>query len=185
MLDAQGRYINVSDGGHIENLGVYELLRRRCRFIIAADAECDAKSRFDGLVKLLRYARIDMGVKIDISLDGLRADTRGHSAAHWTLGTIHYGDGEVSHLLYLKASLTGDESPSLRAYHEARPDFPHESTADQFFDETQLEAYRLLGEHITEDIWPEGAVSRARLVPEAPRAVGDKSEQARPLAASA
>jgi hypothetical protein len=149
LLDTRGRYVNVSDGGHIENLGVYELLRRRCKVIIAVDGEADPLLRFGSLVTLLRFARIDMGISIQINLEELRrADTQ--SKAHWAVGEIDYGGGERGTLLYIKSTLTGDESPYIRAYHEANAAFPHESTANQFFTETQLEVYRALGEHITD-----------------------------------
>lgn len=147
-LESRDRYVNVSDGGHLENLGLYELLRRRCKLIIAVDGEADPDMRFNGLVTLLRYAGIDLGVRIDIDLGKLRK-TDGLSQAHWARGVIDYGGGETGELFYIKASLTGDENPYIRAYREANPAFPHESTADQFFSETQLEAYRALGEHAT------------------------------------
>jgi hypothetical protein len=149
LFDTRGSYVNVSDGGHIENLGVYELLRRRCKVIIAVDGEADPQLRFGSLVTLLRFARIDMGISIQINLDELRkADAQ--SKAHWAVGEIDYGGGERGTLIYIKSTLTGDESPYVRAYHESQPAFPHESTANQFFTETQLEVYRALGEHITE-----------------------------------
>jgi Patatin-like phospholipase len=149
MFDTRGRYVNVSDGGHLENLGVYELLRRRCRLIIAVDGEADPRLQFNSLVTLLRFARIDLGISIDIDLEQLR-QANGQSKVHWVQATIHYGEGETGTLLYLKSTLTGDESPYVRAYHEANPAFPHESTANQFFTETQLEVYRALGEHSAE-----------------------------------
>ena len=33
-LDETHKWVNLSDGGHLENLATFELLRRRCRFII-------------------------------------------------------------------------------------------------------------------------------------------------------
>jgi hypothetical protein len=149
LFGTKGRYVNVSDGGHLENLGVYELLRRRCRLIIAVDGEADPHLRFGSLVTLLRFARIDLGISIEIDLEQLR-QTDGRSKTHWVQATIHYGGGETGTLLYLKSTLTGDESPYVRAYREMNPAFPHESTANQFFTETQLEVYRALGEHSAE-----------------------------------
>jgi hypothetical protein len=149
LFDTHGRYVNVSDGGHLENLGVYELLRRRCRLIIAVDGEADPHLQFSSLVTLMRFARIDMGISIDIDLEQLRL-MDGRSKGHWVQATIHYGEGETGTLLYLKSTLTGDESPYVRAYREAHTAFPHESTANQFFTETQLEVYRALGEHSAE-----------------------------------
>jgi hypothetical protein len=58
-------------------------------------------------------------------------------------------------LLYLKATVTGDESPDVAHYHATRPEFPHESTGDQFFDEAQWESYRQLGEHLATPLFAE------------------------------
>jgi len=148
-LDAKGDLVNVSDGGHIENLGIYELLRRRCKFIIAVDAEADPNMRFGGLLSLIRFARIDMGVTIDIDLEPVRRGERGFSLHHGAVGTIHYGDDEVGHLMYIKSSMTGDED-YVRDYQARNPSYPHESTTDQFFSETRFEVYRWLGFHAAE-----------------------------------
>ena len=162
-LDETHRWVNLSDGGHLENLATIELLRRRCKFIIVGDGEADPKMHFSGLATLLRTAYIDLGVDIDIDLDPLRlvkanADDKEPtvSTRHWAIGRITYpkqGDSEVEYgyLLYLKSSITGnDESEVIREYRHRHPSFPHQSTADQFFDEGQFEAYRALGQHIAE-----------------------------------
>jgi hypothetical protein len=152
-LNANGSYINVSDGGHIENLAVFELLRRRCKFIIAVDGERDSDMDFGGLVKLLLYARIDLGVEIDIDLDAVRENEHGLSESHWAIGTIHYEDGETGCLIYIKSSMTGDEYENIRKYRTENPRFPHEPTGDQFFTEAQFEAYRSLGYHIGNEVF--------------------------------
>jgi hypothetical protein len=144
-LGEKGLYVNISDGGHVENLGIYELLRRRCKLIIAVDGEADEKMGFPSLVRLLRFARIDMGIQIDIDLSDLRLAADGLSRVHWMLGTIHYSDDDMGYLLYIKSSLIGDEHEYIREYRSRQMAFPHEPTADQFFDETQFEAYRALG----------------------------------------
>ena len=147
-LNAKKSHVNLSDGGHIENLAVYQLLKRRCKLIIAVDAEADEDFVFDGLVTLIRLAEIDMGITIDIDLNQIRNRENGRSQSHWVLGIINYSKNEIGHLLYLKSSLTGDENEYIRAYHQKNPTFPDQTTADQFFDETQFECYRSLGEHI-------------------------------------
>ena len=153
-LNARGAYVNVSDGGHLENLGLYELLRRRCRLIIAVDGEADPHLRFEGLTKLMVYARIDLGIRIRLAdLDAIRRVKDHVSDRNWTLGVIDYGDGEVGHLLYIKSSNSRDETEYVRGYRESHPGFPHESTADQFFDETQFEAYRSLGYTIADEVF--------------------------------
>lgn len=156
-LDVKSKRVNVSDGGHIENLGIYPLLQRRCKFIIAVDGEADPTMTFNGLVTLMRYARIDMGVEIDMNLDGLRKNQEGLSKDHWVLGKIHYSDGETGYLLYAKLSVSGDEPEYIRAYRNHNPQYPHESTADQFFSEDQFEAYRALGEHICRNMLHKGS----------------------------
>jgi len=67
---------DLTDGGHIENLGVYELLRRRCKVIIAVDAEADEPMNFSALMTLQRYARTDLGIIIDLPWEPIRARTR-------------------------------------------------------------------------------------------------------------
>jgi hypothetical protein len=161
-LDEAGRWVNLSDGGHIENLATIELLRRRCRLIVIGDGEADPNLHFNGLATLMRTARIDLGVEIEIYLDDLRLgaiglDASRASRAHFAIGRIHYppaaGEPDTcpGYLLYLKSSYTGDEHDVIGEYRRRRPAFPHESTADQFFDEGQFEAYRALGQHIGEE----------------------------------
>lgn len=144
-LDTNGSHVNVSDGGHIENMGIYPLLKRNCKYIVAIDGEADPNMTFGGLLKLTRYARIDMGIDIEMRLDSIRKDQFGNSKSHWVIGDIHYGNGEEGKLLYIKLSVTGDEPEYVRAYRSKFPRFPHEPTSDQFFTEEQFEAYRALG----------------------------------------
>jgi hypothetical protein len=159
-------FVFLTDGGHIENLGIYELLRRRCAVIIAVDGEADAEMTASSLVRLQRFARIDLGTRIFIDWEPIAARSRAVSAEvktrtvspqpgpHVAIGLIDYpgaGDGprERGVLIYIKASLSGDENDYVMAYKAAHPSFPHESTMDQLFSEEQFEAYRALGEHIT------------------------------------
>ncbi|KAA9134124.1 hypothetical protein F3N42_00845 [Marinihelvus fidelis] len=151
-LDEKGTHINVSDGGHIENLAIYQLLRRRCKFILAIDGECDPAMEFSGLTTLMRYARIDMGVDISINLDPLRKTPDGLSEKHAALGHIRYADGSTGQLLYIKLSVSGDEPEYVHSYRCKHPLFPHEPTSDQFFTEAQFEAYRALGAHACEGL---------------------------------
>ncbi|UCD77215.1 MAG: hypothetical protein JSW26_17530, partial [Desulfobacterales bacterium] len=153
-LDETHKWVNLSDGGHIENLATIELLRRRCKFIVTGDGEADANLRFGSLATLIRYARIDLGIHIDIDLKQIRLkdpDKDRLSEAHFAIGRIHYpNEAEYGYLLYLKSSFCGEEDEVVVEYRKRNPTFPHESTADQFFDEGQFEAYRALGQHIGE-----------------------------------
>jgi len=160
-LSASRSNLNVSDGGHLENLGIYELLRRRCRYIIACDAEADGELAFGSLAQLMRYALTDLATEIKMDLDAIRPDGEGHSRRQCAIGEIRYPDGEVGQLLYIKAAVRGDEVEYIREYRKNHPDFPHESTADQFFSEAQFEAYRALGYHAKRDLFPGRHVDEA------------------------
>ncbi len=149
------KLINLSDGGHTDNLGLYPLLQRRCRLIIAGDAGCDADFTFDDLGRVIRRIYSEENVVIDINLDGLKPGADGVSRQHGAVGKITYpplvpdGEPEIGWLIYLKPTMTGDEEGSIKSYwwnHQA-DQFPHQTTADQFYDENQFEAYRHLGEH--------------------------------------
>jgi hypothetical protein len=154
-LDERRCFVNVSDGGHIENLGIYELLRRRCKFIIASDAEADMTMSFSGLAILIRHAYIDMGIEIKIELEEVRKNEAGLSRKKCALGKIRYPEGKTGHLLYIKSSVTGGETEYIREYRSRNTAFPHESTGDQFFDETQFEAYRALGYDSAKNLFQE------------------------------
>ncbi|HEX4311966.1 MAG TPA: patatin-like phospholipase family protein [Acidobacteriaceae bacterium] len=143
--DEKRDFINVSDGGHFENLGIYELVRRRCRLIVACDAECDPDLQFGSLGKMIRNCETDFGAEIDLNVNSLRPQADGLSLAHCAVGTIKYCTGEIGRLIYLKASMTGDEDVSIAQYRSQHPSFPHESTAKQFYSEDQFESYRRLG----------------------------------------
>jgi hypothetical protein len=142
-------FVNVSDGGHFENLGIYELARRRCKVIIACDAECDPTLAFGSLGSVVRMCETDFGARIEIDVESIRKQKEmGVSRAHCAVGRITYANGSRGYLIYLKSSLTGDEDIGIEQYLAAHPGFPHESTGDQFFAEDQFEAYRRLGHHI-------------------------------------
>lgn len=148
-LDTWGPLVNLSDGGHLENLGVYELIRRRCRVIIAIDAEKDSDMAFRALGDVVRFARIDRAVDIEIDVGDIRPGDKKLSKRHYAVGRIDYGRGDHGWLIYIKNSLTGREGTSIDKYKAIETDFPHhDTTGDQFFDEEQFEAYRALGYHM-------------------------------------
>jgi len=145
--------LNLSDGGHHENLGIYPLLKRRCKVIIASDAGADPKFEMTDLANLQRKARIDLGINIEFDLSDLRPDleNKGYAKAYFVEGTITYpedenGNKQTGTLFYIKTTMVGKEPEDLLAYRRTHPTFPDETTADQFFDEDQFESYRKLGE---------------------------------------
>ena len=146
----RSKFLMVSDGGHFENLAVYELIKRRCKVIIVSDAECDPTMSFEGLGSLIRMCEVDFGVRITIDVGSLRP----RAGAPWSeqrcaVGTIDYGGGRTGHLVYLKAAMTGHEPTAVLQYKARHPHFPHETTGDQFYAEDQFESYRRLGSEVT------------------------------------
>jgi hypothetical protein len=174
MVNDGSPFVNLSDGGHFENMGLYELVRRRCRYIVVCDAEEDADITFGGMGGAITKCRADFGAEIDLDLRPLRiAEATGYSQTHCVVGTIRYppppedrkdkedtateceglkkgGDDKYTGVIvYMKSSLVGDEPPDLLAYKLAHDVFPQDSTVNQWFTETQFEAYRRLGHHVT------------------------------------
>ncbi len=153
LASAEDRYVYLTDGGHFDNSGLYELLKRRCKYIIAVDASTDASS-LENLATAARLARIDLGVQMDIDMTPLLPNPAAHPpglARPYAVGRIKYpplkGDSEPTEgvLVFLTTVLAPREKPDVLKYEEEDPQFPDQSTADQFFDEAQFESYRQLG----------------------------------------
>jgi hypothetical protein len=136
-------------------MGLYELVRRRCRFIILSDAEEDEEFKLEGIGGAVRKCRVDFGVVIDLNLDALQPlGDPGESRLHYSCGTIQYpGEKQPGKLVYIKSSVTGDEPVDVIEFRKRHQEFPHTSTADQFFDESHFESYRTLGQHVAQGIF--------------------------------
>ena len=154
LTDDCNPYVYLSDGGHFENLGLYEMVLRRCHYIVVSDAGQDPVCSFSDLGGAVRKIRIDLGIPIDFGPMSIFArsnkksqNTRGRSCA---IGKILYSavDGpgvEDGVLIYIKPACYGEEPRDIYEYFKSNALFPHESTADQFFSESQFESYRMLG----------------------------------------
>jgi hypothetical protein len=160
-------YVYLSDGGHFEDLGLYEMVRRRCRFIVVVDAGEDADFQFADLGNAVRKIYIDLGVRIHFDdlpiLKNRPPDTityeQRRDIPYYAIGVIEYGaaDGEQTGcgdgtILYVKPALHGTEAAGIISYANAHPTFPHETTTDQWFTESQFESYRSLGFEIMDRI---------------------------------
>lgn len=167
--------IYLSDGGHFDNLGIYEMVRRRCHRIVVVDATCDSGFDYADLLDVVSKIRVDLGVPIELPRT-LPGPGRKTHHPRMVVGRILYSacdprpvdaNGEPceidGYLYVIKPVLTGDEPPQLAHYasHDGggTQPFPHQSTTDQFFDETQFESYRLLGmvsaeQCFADDRWP-------------------------------
>jgi len=153
MTNADANYVYLSDGGHFENLGIYELVRRRCRLIVAVDVASDREMAFEDLGNAIRKCATDLHVSIelDVSKMDLVAGS-GLCGGSCAVGAVRYSHvdpgGVDGPLLYIKPAIIGSENADVLNYRKAHPDYPHQSTADQWFDEAQFESYRALGYHI-------------------------------------
>lgn len=161
LTDEKCPYIYLSDGGHFENLGLYEMVKRRCRYIVVLDGAADGELKFGDLGNALRKIRID--TKVDIAFQEGWAQALRDREKRWAVATIGYkvaGMGEDGYLIYIKPVMCGTEPPDVVAYREINPDFPHQSTANQFFNESQTESYRMLGLHTIQEMcdgWKQGS----------------------------
>ncbi len=147
-------YVYLSDGGHFENLGLYEMVMRRCRRIVVLDSGCDPNFIYEDLGNALRKIRIDMGIPVDFAddfLEPLRSRRK-----RCALATIRYSSVDSTHkdglLIYIKPMMLGNEPPDVATYQASHNEFPHQSTANQWYDESQTESYRMLGLHTIQEI---------------------------------
>jgi hypothetical protein len=157
-------YVHVSDGGHFENLGLYEMVRRRCRLIVICDAGRDPDFAFEDLGNAVRKISIDLGIPIRFErLDRLKRRPQdigqiAQDCDYHAVAEIDYqeADGDIGVenglILYIKTGYHGTESAGVRSYAMANLDFPHQSTANQWFSESQFESYRSLGFEIMEGL---------------------------------
>jgi hypothetical protein len=172
----QSKWVYLSDGGHFENLGLYEMVLRRCHRIVLSDAGADRHFSFEDLGNAIRKIRTDLGVPIDIENMDLmtpRASDGSFAEGRYVArGTIRYSavdkNAEDGTLIYIKAGIYKDPWVPRDVYNYAKESlaFPHETTADQYFSESQFESYRALGRHAINEIsdnYPTQAAADARL----------------------
>jgi hypothetical protein len=159
LSTARTKRVNVSDGGHTgDNLGLLPLLQRRCSTILVCDAEADGDFDFSSFNNAVRMALTEENIAIDIDLTPIadRKETAGGfktSTTNVAVGEIRYpprlAGAKPDRLVYVKASIPHANCPvHVANYAKGHQQFPHETTADQFFDDAQFEAYRALGEHL-------------------------------------
>jgi hypothetical protein len=157
LTDASAPYVNLSDGGHFENLALYEMVLRRCRLIVVSDAGADPDFTFEDLGNAVRKIRVDFGIPVRFREIPIypRNTANPASPGYFAIAEIDYSavDGpnaEMGYLLYIKPTLVATDGAipaDVRNYAASDPTFPHQTTADQFFEEAQFESYRSLGEY--------------------------------------
>jgi hypothetical protein len=146
--------VYLSDGGHFENLGLYEMLRRRCRRIVVVDAGQDPDCSMSDLGNAIRKAAIDLGVQVRMRTMRIYPRPKDREALPedalgCAVGDIAYPEDIFGQptgiLIYVKPSFLTDIPADVRAYGEVDGHFPHDSTLEQWFTESQFESYRALG----------------------------------------
>lgn len=156
-LNERSRHVHLSDGGQYDNLGVYELLRRRTRYIIASDAGADPQYGLSDLARLIDLAQADFGARIVIDAQPLLARQKSQRGfCPCALGRIEYADGSCGELLYLKTMTYEAQPTNVYAYAHRNPAFPNESTSNQFYGETQFDAYQTLGRDLIDRLLAAG-----------------------------
>lgn len=162
---AKDPFIYVADGGHRDNLGLVELLRRRPREVYVVDASGDAPGTFRALRQAIDLAELELGIGICMDWDPIRhgaqeptedrpvlravrstPPTMPFSCA--TTGTVTYADGATAELFYARNQVALTSSPELRAFAGGDRRFPDYSTADQFLRDVQFANLVALGEEM-------------------------------------
>ena len=157
--DEEEPFVLLEDGGYFDNLGLYELVRRRLRVILVCDAGADTGAPLSDLYRVLRRVEVDFGARVAFDdedrppvvprdpapfPEGGELAERGHLMAR-----IDYADGTTGTLLYLKSVLVPGMRFTELGFGSQRAGFPRETTVDQFFDEEQFDAHRRLGCELT------------------------------------
>ncbi|MGH7518279.1 MAG: patatin-like phospholipase family protein [Gemmatimonadales bacterium] len=163
LTTSASKYVQLSDGGHFDNLGLYEMVLRRCRFVVVSDAGRDPSSGFEDLGNAIRKIRIDFGISVTFT-DAIKIipRTEKEPGMYCAVGEIRYADVDgrkaaPGTLVYIKPTLKGKEKGAalpydVFSYSKTADAFPHETTVDQWFDESQFESYRALGLHMLDEI---------------------------------
>ena len=185
LTDDRNSYIYLSDGGHFENLGLYEMVLRRVRLIVVSDASDDADFQYDNLGNAVQKIRIDLGIPIEFKSMQIFPRKDKKKGAFCAIGTIGYSAvdtidsfGEFGKptpvkapdgiIIYLKPIFYGDEPRDIYHYAMTHETFPHESTVNQWFSESQFESYRKLGSYVVD------AICQNELGKNPPRPLKDK-----------
>lgn len=158
-------YVYLSDGGHFDNLGLYEMVLRRARFVVVSDASTDPDYAFQSLAASIRQIRVDFGIPVEFDDFSISGPAQDFAGKHCAVGRIRYScidrrtndrtdddDNYDGILIYIKPSLIGAEPRDVVNYSQGSRKFPQEVITDQWFSEAQFESYRALGSYIVNAI---------------------------------
>ncbi len=152
----ESNFLYVTDGGHYENLGLVELVRRQCKWIWCVDASGDKQNTFSTLAGAVRLARDELDADIQIDPSTMAPDpavtaeraSRGLKPVvqkTFCQGTIRYHDGSEGTLVVIKAGVPADAPLGLTEFYKDNPAFPCDSTLHQLYTADRFDAYRELG----------------------------------------
>ncbi len=154
---SKDNYSYVSDGGHWENLGIVELLRRRCSHIIVVDASTTETDLSDELARSVRLANSELGVDVSFDFSTLKRESDELPKLPYAIGKFVYPDGEEGNLLFLRSTLWESAPFELTSLERVDKHFPHHPTSNQYLSGEQFDGYRRLGwaaaGYVKED-WP-------------------------------
>jgi hypothetical protein len=164
LSDDRGNAVYLSDGGHFENLGLYEMVRRRCRRILVVDAGEDPNASFEDLGNAIRKIRIDFDVAIEfvpqVAIGSRKKPLLPFRS--FAYAKVHYPECTTpGELVYLKPADLAEVAMDVRSYRNLNGTFPHQSTLEQFYGESQFESYRELGRCETAGLAPDAATLTA------------------------
>ena len=168
MASSEDSFIYLTDGGHFDNSGIYEPLKRRCKYILAVDASAD----IGNLATVARLARADLGVQLDIDLAPLEYGLpTQRSERRFVVGRIKYppvrDDADTAGVLvWIPTVLTRGQKPDVVRYAEKDTAFPFHSVGDHLYDQVQFEAYRQLGHTAAGSAFPDELLQCAPLTRE-------------------
>ena len=186
------KFLQITDGGHFENLALYELVRRRVSLIICCDGGADKEFTFSDLQVFVRRIGSDFGARVVFDKDnhlehiipqepdpdkvrdqdpdtpaypvGTKFADRGYVKGRIIYPRDGSGASNESIFILIKTTMIKQIGLTLKGYKGKHPDFPDESTADQFFDEEQFEAYRELGYAIAKQLAKDDGVGLGNLL---------------------
>ena len=153
-LSYRDTWMYVTDGGHYENLGLVEALRRGARHIVVLDASGDKAHTWSTLGGAMTLARADAGVEIE--LDPSSMTRGGHGLAEgqvvrpWAHGTFRRpqpvdGLPEEGEIWVCKLGWWAGAPWDVRAYAKSHSTYPCDPTLEQLYDASEFEAYHQLG----------------------------------------
>jgi len=173
--DLDEKHVYVTDGGHFDNIGMVELLRRGCGKLFVLDAAGDDIHHFNTLSEAIELAHADLGIEFMLDMEDLtprspaRREGRDESGDEdkgegrrdtsrrcFVKGTYAFPNGVIGQIVFVKAAICDDVPIEVTTYRERDPQFPSHPTTNQMFSELTFESYRTLGEHAVHEVFETG-----------------------------